>query len=167
MITYVIGVVPVLDKHKQKIINEIKRQTDEIKRHEYRHWMIKMEQNNFDIDAANKLWTPRALNVVHVPIAGQVWLFFDAEREKSLIRWEIKDTHLLEGDVEMVEIEKISGIDLGFKIKYPTAHLAVRRWKPETVTEDNTTYLWACPSCEEDKPVLEGDYVCTSCRSIA
>lgn len=115
---------------------------------------------NFDQDKATKLWEPRPQNIRYVPQKGDIWLYFDADQERTVIRWLIEEVN-----DDTVQLKKMSGKDVGYVALYPIKKMDDKDWRPEGEPEGGTVYLWPCPGCEEDHPVLEGDYLCTKCRT--
>lgn len=120
------------------------------------------EMTNFDQESATKLWTPRPQNVRYTPIVGGTWLFFDADNEKDLVEWLVEE---ISEDGKSVTIQKLTGKDSGYKTVYDMDKLKARRWKPKTDKDAVMVFAWPCPSCQQDKGVPVGDYLCGDCRS--
>jgi hypothetical protein len=111
---------------------------------------------NYDRENGKRL-LKRARNVVYEPAPADVWLYHDVEGE-GVVSWRINS---VEG--RTVRMVKLDGKDPGYTTSYQTAGLAGHRWFPKK-THGEVVYLWPCPSCNEDHPVMQDDYVCVECR---
>jgi hypothetical protein len=111
------------------------------------------------------------MNVTQKVEPGQVWVFFDADREGK-VKWLVESFVEVEEssantrtDDRQVRIQKLTGRDAGYTTNYPVETMeAGRPWAFEG--EGDVEYLWPCPECEKDRPIMRGDYVCIDCRAL-
>lgn len=115
---------------------------------------------NFNHESAKKgLHNKRPNNLRFEPKEGAVWTYFDAEGEGT-VEWLIESI-----DGPNVRLKKLTGKDAGYMGMYELERMDAKRWKPLDATDAVTEVLWACPHCDEAKPIRIGDYVCVDCRN--
>src|SRR3954451_11331780 len=101
-------------------------------------------------------------NVIYPPVVGDTWFYNDTNREHAQVGWYIAS---ISEDGTKTKLIKQTGENRGFERMYDISALKdPESWRP-LHTKAEPIYLWPCPSCEEDKPVPIGDYVCEDCRS--